>query len=66
MGIKIPQIRIIDNLLLKPTEYCVKIKGVEAGRGKADGEGRTKAELCLAIVKHIGEIVKEHAEEQRI
>jgi type III secretion system FlhB-like substrate exporter len=63
MSINIPAIRILENLRLKPTEYCVKIRGVEAGRGKAEGEGRTNAELCLVIIKHIGEIIKAHAVE---
>jgi flagellar biosynthesis protein FlhA len=27
-------VRIIDNMILEPSEYCFKIKGVNAGRGK--------------------------------
>ncbi|MDR1618626.1 MAG: flagellar biosynthesis protein FlhA [Treponema sp.] len=34
LGLVIPKIRIIDNMMLEPSEYCFKIKGVEAGRGK--------------------------------
>ena len=34
LGLVIPKVRIIDNMLLEPTEYCFKIKGVTAGRGK--------------------------------
>jgi flagellar biosynthesis protein FlhA len=34
MGLVIPLIRIIDNMVLEPSEYCFKIKGVDAGRGK--------------------------------
>lgn len=33
MGLVVPRIRIIDNMRLEPSEYCVKIKGVEIGRG---------------------------------
>jgi flagellar biosynthesis protein FlhA len=33
LGLVIPRIRIIDNMRLEPNEYCVKIKGVEVGRG---------------------------------
>jgi flagellar biosynthesis component FlhA len=62
-GIIVPRIRIIDNLRLKLTEYCLKIKGVEAGRGELEMKGRTTAELCLVIANHIGEIIKEHDEE---
>ncbi|GHV81064.1 hypothetical protein AGMMS49944_28550 [Spirochaetia bacterium] len=33
LGLVIPGIRILDNTQLKPSEYCIKIKGVELGRG---------------------------------
>jgi flagellar biosynthesis protein FlhA len=32
-GLVVPRIRIIDNMRLEPSEYCLKIKGVEVGRG---------------------------------
>jgi flagellar biosynthesis protein FlhA len=34
LGLVIPKIRIIDNMMLEPSEYCFKIKGVDVGRGK--------------------------------
>jgi flagellar biosynthesis protein FlhA len=34
LGLVVPRIRIIDNMRLEPSEYSVKIKGVEVGRGK--------------------------------
>jgi flagellar biosynthesis protein FlhA len=34
LGLVIPRIRIIDNMRLEPSEYCLKIKGVDVGRGK--------------------------------
>ncbi|MDR2798099.1 MAG: flagellar biosynthesis protein FlhA [Treponema sp.] len=34
LGLVIPKIRIIDNMLLEPSEYCFKIRGVDTGRGK--------------------------------
>jgi len=34
MGIVVPPIRIRDNLQLRPTEYLILIKGVEAARGE--------------------------------
>ena len=34
MGLVIPKVRIIDNMILEPSDYCFKIKGVDAGRGK--------------------------------
>jgi flagellar biosynthesis protein FlhA len=43
LGLVIPRIRIIDNLLLEPSEYCFKIKGVDVGRGKI----RMGAYLCI-------------------
>ncbi|MBN2051534.1 MAG: flagellar biosynthesis protein FlhA [Spirochaetales bacterium] len=33
MGLVVPRIRIIDNMRLDPSEYCIKIKGVEVGKG---------------------------------
>ncbi len=33
LGLVVPRIRIIDNMRLEPSEYCIKIKGVEVGRG---------------------------------
>lgn len=33
LGLVVPRIRIIDNMRLEPSEYCLKIKGVEIGRG---------------------------------
>jgi len=34
LGLVIPKVHIIDNIQLDPSEYCFKIKGVDAGRGK--------------------------------
>jgi len=34
MGVVVPPIRIRDNLQLRPTEYLILIKGVEAARGE--------------------------------
>jgi len=34
LGLVIPKVRIIDNSMLNPSEYCFKIKGVDSGRGK--------------------------------
>jgi flagellar biosynthesis protein FlhA len=34
LGLVIPKVRIIDNMVLDPSEYCFKIKGIDVGRGK--------------------------------
>ncbi len=34
LGLIVPRIRIIDNMRLEPSEYCLKIRGVEVGRGQ--------------------------------
>jgi flagellar biosynthesis protein FlhA len=34
LGLVIPKVRIIDNMMLDPSEYCFKIKGVDVGRSK--------------------------------
>ncbi|MDR2588017.1 MAG: flagellar biosynthesis protein FlhA [Spirochaetales bacterium] len=33
IGLVVPKIHIIDNMRLDPPDYCLKIKGIEAGRG---------------------------------
>ena len=33
LGLVVPRIRIVDNMRLEPSQYCVKIKGVEVGKG---------------------------------
>lgn len=34
LGLRVPSIRIVDNMRIDPSEYCVKLKGVEVARGK--------------------------------
>src|SRR5574344_2884516 len=34
MGLVVPRIRIVDNMILDPNEYSFKIRGIEAGRSK--------------------------------
>ncbi len=43
LGLVIPKIRIIDNMILEPSEYCFKIRGVDVGRGKI----RMSYYLCI-------------------
>jgi len=43
MGLVFPKVRIQDNAMLDPSEYCFKIKGVDSGRGKI----RTGFFLCI-------------------
>ena len=43
MGIVIPKIRIIDNMLLGSSEYCLKIRGVDVGKSTI----RTGYYLCI-------------------
>jgi len=34
LGLVFPKVRIQDNAMLEPSEYCFKLKGVDVGRGK--------------------------------
>jgi flagellar biosynthesis protein FlhA len=34
LGLVIPKVHIIDNMVLDPSEYCFKIKGVDVGKGR--------------------------------
>jgi flagellar biosynthesis protein FlhA len=52
LGLVIPKFRIIDNIMLEPSEYCFKIKGVDVGRGKI----RIGYYLCIKSGQVTGEI----------
>ncbi|MDR0411297.1 MAG: flagellar biosynthesis protein FlhA [Treponema sp.] len=43
LGLVIPKIRIIDSMMLEPSEYCFKIRGVDVGTGKI----RMNYYLCI-------------------
>jgi flagellar biosynthesis protein FlhA len=57
LGLVIPKIRIIDNMMLEPSEYCFKIKGVDVGRGKI----RIGCYLCIKPGQTAEEISGEEA-----
>ena len=44
LGLEIPRIRIIDNFELEASEYCIKLKGVEAGKSVL----KIKHYLCIS------------------
>ena len=56
LGLKIPKVRIIDNIELKPSEYCIKLKGVEAGRAILKKNEAKHA--GYKITTHLSEIIK--------
>ena len=70
LGIIVPRIRIIDSMLLEPSEYCLKIRGVDVCRGnmhmrrdEAEREGCKVVDLALIIAAHLTEVIKQHAPE---
>jgi flagellar biosynthesis protein FlhA len=62
MGIVIPKIRIIDNMLLGTFEYSLKIYGEEKGKGVID-MGSNVVDPPSILVTHLAEIVKNHVAE---
>lgn len=56
-GVPVPRIRVCDNLKLGPSEYVLKIRGVEAGRGR----GRIGSNH--ALVAKLGALLRQHAAE---
>jgi flagellar biosynthesis protein FlhA len=58
LGLRIPKVRIMDNMALEPSEYCFKIRGVDAGRGKI----RMNYYLCINP-GHVKEVL--HGEKTR-
>jgi flagellar biosynthesis protein FlhA len=53
-GFVMPKVRINDNSILEPNEYCIKLNGVDMGHGKIFLD---KGENGLIITKHLEEIV---------
>ena len=56
-GVPVPHIRVCDNLQLAPSEYVLKIRGIEAGRGR----GRIGS--SHALVARLGALLRGHAAE---
>ena len=56
-GLPVPHIRVCDNLQLAPSEYVLKIRGLEAGRGRG-GIGSNQA-----LVARLGALLRGHAAE---
>jgi flagellar biosynthesis protein FlhA len=47
LGVVIPKIRIIDNMLLGSSEYCFKIRGVEVGKSTIRMSPNMNYYLCI-------------------
>ena len=56
-GVPVPHVRVCDNLQLAPSEYVLKIRGIEAGRGR----GRIGSNH--ALVARLGALLQAHAAE---
>ncbi len=56
-GVPVPHVRVCDNLQLAPSEYLLKIRGIEAGRGR----GRIGSND--ALVARLGALLRGHAAE---
>ena len=59
IGLVTPKIHIIDNMLLGTSEYSIKIRGVEKGRGDVSAA----TDQASVIATHFTEIIKQHASE---
>jgi flagellar biosynthesis protein FlhA len=60
MGIILPKVRVRDNMRLEPAQYRVKIADLVVAQGTVD---RTAAEPAGAIIAHLNETVRQHADE---
>ena len=60
-GFLVPQIRIKDNLHLKPTEYQILLKGVEVAKGEIHPDKYLAMSTPMVIEEIEGEKVKEPA-----
>jgi flagellar biosynthesis protein FlhA len=73
LGFTIPKVRIVDNSILEPNEYCIKINGVDSGRGKIriEQEKFNEAEnYCykvfdppsvIIIANHLTKVIRQYA-----
>ena len=50
-GVAVPHVRITDNLRLRPTEYAVKIRGVDVERGRLRGGAEELAARLERIIE---------------
>ena len=57
-GFTIPKIRIVDNSVLQPYEYLIKMKGVEIGRGIINTELKNEG-----VFNHLKELIIQYAAE---
>jgi len=62
-GIKVPKLRIVDNMLLDPLEYRIKIRGIDVGGKNAGKEGYKIEHAAMFITTHLTGIIKKHAAE---
>ena len=56
-GVPVPHIRVSDNLRLAPSEYVLKLRGIEVGRGRGRFGGDRE------LVAGLGELLRGHAAE---
>ena len=60
MGLILPKVRVRDNMRLEPAQYHIKIADVVVAQGTID---RRASERGSAIIAHLGETVRQHADE---
>ena len=66
LGIVIPKIRILDNMLLQNNEYCIRVHGKEAGKGTILQVCKDKdisEDSVSVIIRHFTEIIERNAAE---
>ncbi|GAA3561013.1 flagellar biosynthesis protein FlhA [Marinobacter xestospongiae] len=61
LGVLLPEVRIRDNLRLKPAEYCIKLDGVRIASGEVDPDKLLAIEGAETYGQLDGELVKEPA-----
>jgi flagellar biosynthesis protein FlhA len=61
LGLLLPEVRIRDNLQLKPTEYCIKVDGVTVASGDVEPDKLLAIESGEIYGEIDGEIVTEPA-----
>jgi flagellar biosynthesis protein FlhA len=73
LGFSIPKVRIVDNSILEPNEYCIKINGVDSGRGKIRRGQEKLVEtenycykvfdppFVIIIANHLTTVIRQHA-----
>jgi flagellar biosynthesis protein FlhA len=63
IGILMPKVRMRDNIRLEPNQYRIKLADLPVAQGELDLHGARAGEAGAALVGHLTEVCRRHADE---